>query len=213
MYLCYPVWRQPNILILFPLWVVTTLVGWVHQDTAINDSLSYTVSSQKRTLKGDTHMGHMDILLAKFLWQTLRQCPQHVLPRWECAGHNVLSNSCCGSCEDQWPSSLLLVNLIGLECLDNILRTCEHTSKVCLCHALDILWGDIKEWFPDIVCGIVEGDMDGLALSLGCWPSHPPPIPFLSIMHARSSFLSHSPAMPSDIPFHHSQLNSHCRCS
>ncbi len=71
MYLCYPIQGQPNILILFPLWVVMTLVGCVHQDTAINDSLSYMVSSQKRMLKSGTHMGHMYVLLSKLFCKAL----------------------------------------------------------------------------------------------------------------------------------------------
>ncbi len=29
---------------------------------------------------------------------------------------------------------------------------------------MDVLRGDVEEWFPDGVCGIVEGDADGLAL-------------------------------------------------
>ncbi len=100
-HLCYPVRGQPNILILFPLWVVTTLAGCVRQDTAINDSLLYTVSSQKRTLEGGTDVGHMYVLLAKLFRKALRQRPQRVLPSRECAGRNVPSNTRRGSREDQ----------------------------------------------------------------------------------------------------------------
>ncbi len=54
--------------------------------------------------------------------------------------------------------------MVGLESLDNVLRECERAFNVRLCHGLDVLRGDVEKWLPDGVCGIVEGDADGLAL-------------------------------------------------
>ncbi len=109
-------------------------------------------------------MRHMDVLLAKLFCKALQQCPQCMLPSQECAGHNIPSNTRHDSCEDQRPSLPLLINLVGLESLDNILQKCEHAFNVRLCHSLDVLWGDVEEWFSDMVCGIVESDTDGLSL-------------------------------------------------
>ncbi len=75
-------------------------------------------------------MGHMDVLLAKLFSKALRQRPQRVLPSRECAGRNVPSNTRRGSREDPRASLPLVVDLVGLESLDNVLRNANAPSML-----------------------------------------------------------------------------------
>ncbi len=76
-------------------------------------------------------MRYMYILLSKTLGKTLQQCPESGLPSRERAGSDIPSNTRRGSREDQRPSPPLLVDFVGLECLDNALRESKY-AFVCV---------------------------------------------------------------------------------
>ncbi len=60
--------RQPNIFVLFQLWVVTMLTGYVGQDTVIEDSLPQSQPPEQDRREYGTHM---HILLRKICRDTL----------------------------------------------------------------------------------------------------------------------------------------------
>ena len=95
-------------------------------------------------------MSHMNILLPKFLGQTLRQSPQTKFPSRKCASSNIAPQTCSSACENQRSSSSICrINGVILECLDCISRKGERSLDVDLQGFSDLFGCDIEERFPD----------------------------------------------------------------
>ena len=97
----------------------------------------------------------MNILLPKFLSQTLRQRPQPKFPSCKCASSNIAPQTRRSACKNQRPSSSIYrINSVILECLDRISRKGKRSLHIDIQAFSDLFRCDIEERFPDLLTSV-----------------------------------------------------------
>lgn len=108
-------------------------------------------------------MRHMNILLSKFLRQTLTQGSQCKLSSWKGTCQNVSSCARRGSSKYEYtPLPSCWIDLVLLEFRYDFMSKCECAFNVDLCDESDIFRSYVQERFPNAVGSIIQRSADAI---------------------------------------------------
>jgi hypothetical protein len=96
-------------------------------------------------------MSYVNIIFSELLRKTLRKGSYRKLPSRKCARSCIASDSRRSTRKNERPflSDLLVSDLVLLECEDSLSGEGKGTFDIDFSDTLDVLWCNVKEWFPD----------------------------------------------------------------